>query len=295
MPEVESLGMGEERKERVPASELLFQELGDVGGRLNDSVTRWSPMSVHSRWLVNSHPKSGTHLLRNIVLHFARGAVHQAILFFDTYRGVVQTTSAPEIYIGHVPRATFTSVPESREFGTVLLIRHPCAIALALARAFYDVNTTRADHLQMRREFSFEEIVGKVICGYECAGFRSSPLATSLAEFTLEWLGETAFTVKFEEIVARLKGPDYRLVAYLAPLLEGMFRTVPDDAAQRIRAGAAPEISHTYSRTGDGALARLRPADVLALVPTAESRRLREIAAVLGYGGTKSGDLGAAR
>lgn len=291
MPELNALGGGAERQELTPSSELLFQEPGDVNRQLHDSITRWSPMALHFRWLVNSHPKSGTHLLRNILLHFARGAVHRAIVFFDTYNLALQTTSAPAIYIGHVPRVTFTANAESQGLGTVLLIRHPCAIALALARAFYDVNTTRADYVQMREECSFEEIVRKVICGYECAGFRSSPLATSLAEFTLEWLGETAFVVKFEELVVRLEGPDYRLVAYLAPLLEGMFHTVPIDAAERIRAGATPAISHTYSRTRETALVKIRPADVHSLIPAAESRRLREITAALGYGTAVGGKL----
>ena len=263
--------------------ELLFRKSDSVGLAFKESLGRFRPIALHGRWLINSHPKSGTHLVRNILGHFNWHAFYRPILFFDTFEPVLRGATS-QFYAGHIPYAMFAVFDQIEDFNSVLLIRHPYAIALALARAFYDINTTRADHLQMREEFSFSEIVKRVICGYDCAGIRSSPLAKSLSEFTCEWLGQTPFTVKFEEIVARLKGPDYRLVAYLAPLLEGMYGAVPDDAAQRIRAGAAPAISVTFSRTRDAAAVRARPADVPSLVPATEARRLREIAVMLGYG-----------
>ncbi len=267
----------------IPRSGLLFRDSNEVDRDLSRSLTRWDKIAVRGSWLANSHPKSGTYLLRNILMHFNSAAVHQEMLFYDTFADGVAGEPLAKIYSGHVPYQHFATSPASARLRTILLVRHPLAIAPALARAFYDVNTTRPDHLHLREHDTFEQIVVKVIGGYECAGLRFAPLATSLAEFAVDWLGNVDFLLRFEEITERLGSNDQALVAYFAPLLTAIFGEIPADAAARIRAGAAAGISATFSRTQ--AWARRDPAfdEIYSLLPSMLAADLQEIARRLGY------------
>jgi hypothetical protein len=263
---------------------LLFHTRSIVRAALQQSLTHWNKLPVRGRWLVNSHPKAGTFLPRNILMHFNSGALHQHILFYDTFYDVLRSNFEPCIYTGHVP---YSLLRQSRDsvgpLQSILLIRHPCAVALALARAFYDRNTTRPDHIHLREHESFAGIVVKIVTGYELADVTSGPLAASLADFSADWLGSTHFTIRFEDLTKHLAGPDDALVAFLAPVIEAMFSAVPDDAAARIRAGADAAISATYSRTATWASRNWSPDDVYGLLPRADAERLRGIAAQLGY------------
>jgi hypothetical protein len=260
---------------------LLFHDTKTVHEALGASLRKHSRIPVRGRWFVNSHPKSGTHLLRNILLHFNTPEVYRDLVFEQSLKAALDRAEADQIYMGHVAQAVFAKEP-SRPTRTVVLLRHPCAIALALARAFYDVNTTRPDHLYMREHENFEWIVEKVVRGYKCEGVTSGPLAASLKEFALDWLPKVDFVLRFEELRARLKSSDEDLLAYLRPVLEAMFDTVPEDAIQRIRAGGSETISATYSRTAS-AYDALRPDDVYRLLLTPHARQLRAIAGQLGY------------
>ena len=262
----------------------VFQDPRSVSRALGQSVLGWEKIGITGQWLVNSHPKSGTHLIRNILLHFNSTAVHQHILFFNTFESALGDTGAPRVLIGHVPHVTLSRAgPKAATLRHVLLLRHPCAIALALARAFYDSNSTRADHLYMREHDSFEEIVSKVVTGYECQGQRFGSLASSLTEFCLEWLSRTEFVLRFEDIAAKLRSDDADLLAYFGPMLNAMFEILPSDAAQRIRAGGSAAISATYSRAGESPYDVLQPGDVYHLLPASHARQLQNIAAELGY------------
>lgn len=263
--------------------ELLFRERTTVSAALRQSLTRWNKLPVRGRWLVNSHPKAGTFLPRNILMHCNSGALHQHILFYDTFRGALDNRE-PRIYTGHIPYAMLHAAADTvGPLQSVLLIRHPCAIALALARSYYDRNSQRADHVYLREHESFDGVVARIISGYECAGVTCGPLAVSLIEFSVEWRGNTRFTLRYEDLVERLAGPDAALLAYLAPLLGAMFARVPEDAVERIRAGADTTISATYSRTAEWASHPRSPRDVYELVTAADADRLRAIAAQLGY------------
>ena len=264
--------------------DLLFQDAKSVNTALEESLTHWDKIGVRGRWIVNSHPKSGTHLLKNILLHFSSAAVHQEMLFYDTFAPAFIGENNSQIYTAHLPYSMCsTAMGDAGNVQSILLLRHPCAIALALARAFYDVNTTRPDHLFLRERDSFEEIVRKVVCGYECAGLEFGPLAASLSEFCLEWQGKVRFTVKFEDIVAKLRGADDELLAYFQPILEAIFEAIPADAALRIRAGSSTAISATFSRTRESACDMWTADDIYTAVPAAASAELRDISRLLGY------------
>ena len=53
----------------IPAN-VLFQNFDPVNKALSLSLEHFGSIGVRGRWFINSHPKSGTHLLRNILLHF---------------------------------------------------------------------------------------------------------------------------------------------------------------------------------------------------------------------------------
>jgi hypothetical protein len=266
------------------APDLLFQEHRAIRRALLESIGRWEKVAVRGRWAVNSHAKSGTHLLRNLVLHFNSDLVHRQFLFYRNFSEILAANEGPRVYISHLPFFAL-SRGDTRigDLNVVLLLRDPGAIALALARAFYDVNTTRADHLYLREHATFEEIVEKVVSGYSCEGSQFAPLAQSLRHVAADWRDRARFVLRFEEITAKLNGDDGALLEYFRPVLEGMFETVPDDAALRIRAAASPNISVTYSRTKDSPYDNIAPQDVYRLVQSPAGALLREVASELGY------------
>lgn len=263
---------------------LLFAERHFTRQALGKSIGSWKKIAASGRWVINSHPKSGTHLVRNLVLHLNAEAVHQEILFFDKFPAALSAGKNPAIYVTHLPFSTLSRAKiDLSDVRFVLLLRNPAAIALALARAFYDVNTTRADHLFLREHASFEEIVTDVICGYSCQGLHFAPLVETLREVAVEWQEQANFVLRFEEITAGMEAGDDALVAYFAPMLNAMFEAVPADAAARIRAAASPAISATYSRTTVSPYDKFGPGDVYALVPREAGQSLRQLAMLLGY------------
>src|SRR5262249_33356783 len=158
---------------------------------------------------VDAHPKSGIHLLRNILMHFNRETVGQRLLFYDDFSETLRQQKASRIHWGHLPYSTFVSgVPGLGNVQTILLRRHPPPMAVALARAFFDVNSGRPDHLAMRETHSFEAIVAAVVNGYEAAGLSFSPLISSLGEFCLSWRDNARFVLRFEQLTALLKQDD---------------------------------------------------------------------------------------
>lgn len=276
------VALADERSlDAIPAN-LLFQNFDAVNKALSLSLEHFGSIGVRGRWFINSHPKSGTHLLRNILLHFNTPQIYKDILFYDTVEPALRQPEPDQIYMGHVPYATYADCPKGA-MRSVLLVRHPGAIALALARAFYDRNSMRPDHVYMREHDSFEEIVRKVVSGYECQGQEFGSLIASLTEFCLDWLPNVDFVLRFEDIEAKLRSDDRALVGYFEPLLGQMLEAMPPDTTPRIWAGAAGAISATYSRTAASVYDALRPNDVYTLLPAPVTDSLRRIGDKLGY------------
>lgn len=265
-------------------ADLLFNDAGSVRIALGRSLGNWNPLRAHGTWVVNSHPKSGTLLLRNILLHFNHQFSHPEILFFDTFAAVLKEESSPRLYTTHIPYEVFKEAQSNAvNLRSILLLRHPCAIALALARSFYDINTIRPDHIYMRRHHTFEEITAKIISGYTAEGLRFSPLVDSLREFAIDWLDQVDAIIRFEDIVSMQASDDARVVDLFRPILDAMFGFTPPDAAARIRAGASPAISDTFSRTKSWAHRGPLLDDVYKLVPQEARNELRDAARLLGY------------
>jgi len=286
-----SEGSGEAQVPGSPAHEnnqakdpagLLFQDMRTVDEALALSLEQFPGVGVSGLWFINSHPKSGTHLLRNILLHFNTPEIYKDILLYDTVQAALQEPKPDQIYMGHVSYAEYDESPKGA-MRSVLLLRHPGAIALALARAFYDRNSMRPDHLYMREHDSFEEIVRRVVSGYEYQELKFRSLASSLAQFSLDWIAEVDFVVRFEDIERHLRADDSTLTTWFGPILAEIFGTLPTDAAQRIRAGAGGGISATYSRTAMSARDEFQPENVYDLLPAVQAQRLRGIASALGY------------
>src|SRR5687767_5436166 len=82
--------------------DLLFKQHRLIRRALRDSIQRWEQVPVRGRWLANSHPKSGTHLVRNILLHFNNPAVHRQFLFPRNFAEGWHSGKTPGIHISHI-------------------------------------------------------------------------------------------------------------------------------------------------------------------------------------------------
>src|SRR6476646_3680768 len=82
----------------IPAN-VLFQNFDAVNKALSLSLEHFGSIGVRGRWFINSHPKSGTHLLRNILFHFNTQQVYKDILFYDTIEPALEERKTDQIYI----------------------------------------------------------------------------------------------------------------------------------------------------------------------------------------------------
>src|SRR5688572_6724556 len=82
---------------------LLFRGSASVNEALGHSIAGWEQIEPCGRWIINSHPKSGTHLLRNILLHFNHRSVNREILFFDTFTEALQRQAQAQFFNAHIP------------------------------------------------------------------------------------------------------------------------------------------------------------------------------------------------
>lgn len=242
----------------------MFLDADTVNAALAGSIARFATLDLPVSALVNSHPKSGTHLLRNILLHFFSARTHAPFLFHDNF-ATAAAAAGPRLFVGHVPWSV-AAAPDAPPLRKILLVRHPATMVLALARAFYDGNTTREDFIALRSSRTFEEIVACVLAGYAHQGQPcAAPVAESLRYFTLDWLEGADCVIRFEDIRTALAGSDDDVVRVFEPLFGTLGCPLPDDAAARIRAGSAGAISTTYSRHGRASFDDVTAEDVVRM------------------------------
>jgi len=252
---------------------------------LNKLNARFSQTPLREPVFLNSIPKSGTHLIRNIMRMFVpvEQQYHQAFIQHPILRQhqVAFSAAMPHLSWGHLLFSDDAAVV-LRDTRHLLLVRDPYDWVLARARFFLSDNFQGSlEHLK-GGAVSVEEVLNMMIFGIHQKAPTLSEIYTHNA---VSWLGTQVRLIHFEDLLAAVKDIEGAgAETFFTDLLGSCgIPELPSDWQERVRVGSDREQSGT-ARENLTAGATL---DVPDTLPETQ-RRLVEFAApglrgLLGY------------
>lgn len=202
-----------------------------------------TPLTKHV--FLNSVPKSGSHLMKNIIRMFVP-VDQQYNADFIQYPNLQQHVQAfqgePKLSWGHL---LFGEGPTVllKDVRHVLLVRDPYDWVLARARFFLSDNfQANLDHLKQGR-VEINDFLNMMILG---AHNRFPTLQEIYLNNAVAWLGTNARVVKYEDVVRHLKNIDTpKAKSFFEELLGFADISLPEDWKDRIAVGSDRKQSGT--------------------------------------------------
>lgn len=215
---------------------------------LNAEVRRYPQQRLQRTAFLNSVPKCGTHLLRNIVRMFVPVDQHydREFLQIPNFQQHLMALDPgrPQFSVGHVLYADLSAMA-LKHANHVILVRDPYDYVLARAR--FNLSD-QFDHPQLNRMkkggVSAEQMLNFVIWGVP-------GMAPALREVfifhAVAWMGTGAHVVRYEDIVGALSQLDTPASEAFFSELLGRFgiSSLPADWRERVRTGADRKHSAT--------------------------------------------------
>lgn len=213
---------------------------------LDEENARFAQSRLAKPVFLNSVPKSGSHLLRNIVRMFVpvdqqykAQFIQHAILddhvdAFDAKR--------PMLSWGHLLFSDASAI-ETSTANIIILVRDPYKWVLARTRFFLsDEYKGNVEHLK-EGALKVEDLLNLMIFGI----FRKTPSMAEIYNFNaVSWMGTGAKFVRYEDIIANLKALDSTgAETFFAQLLGHCGIELPSDWRERVRLGSDPGQSGT--------------------------------------------------
>ena len=195
---------------------------------------------------LNSIPKSGSHLLRNIIRMFVpvsqqyqRQFIQHAILAEHSH---VFRSSLPMLSWGHLAFADDSAVALTN-VRHLLLVRDPHSWVIARARFFVSEEFQGNLELLKAGKLTADELMNLMIFGV----YQKAP---SLAEIynhnAVGWLGTGVTVIRYEDIMNHLNNLDStEAETFFASTLGHCGISLPNDWRQRVRKGSDPAQSGT--------------------------------------------------
>ncbi|WP_422058898.1 hypothetical protein [Sphingopyxis sp.] len=195
---------------------------------------------------LNSVPKSGSHLLRNIVRMFVPPEQQYARDFIQ-WPTLQQHRAAfdpahPQLSWGHLFFADASAI-ETAPTHRILLYRDPYDWVIARARFFVSEQFSgNVDHLKSGA-LSVDELLTMMIFGLPG---KAPSLADIYKLNAVAWLGARVHAVKYEDLVHHLGDLDAAgAEGFFAGLLRACGIDLPSDWRERVRVGSDPRQSGT--------------------------------------------------
>jgi hypothetical protein len=214
---------------------------------LGPEIRRFAHAPLRQTAFLNSVPKCGTHLLRNIVRMFVAPEQHYDREFlqipnFEQHRAALDPRR-PQFSVGHLLFADI-SLMGLKHARQVILVRDPYDYVLARARFHL---SDQFDHPQLNHlkggAVTVEQMLNLMIFGIPGRG----PALREVFLFhAVAWMGTGAHIVRYEDIVAHLKALDApEAEAFFGDLLSRFGIDLPSDWRERVRIGADRKHSST--------------------------------------------------
>jgi len=227
---------------------------------LDSDTLRFAPEPLRAPLFLNSIPKSGSHLLRNILRMFVP-IEQQYRMQFIQWQNLKEHLAAFDksrslMSFGHL---FFTDISALELAGVrkILLYRDPYDWVIARARFILsDEFEGNLDHLK-QGGVSTDELLSLMIFGIRT----EAPSLTDMYELNVvAWLGsEGVYPVRFEDLRRHARDVESdEAKTYFAALLDACGITaLPRDWQERVRVGADPEQSGTARQNLTGVLVEL--------------------------------------
>lgn len=198
---------------------------------------------------LNSVPKAGTHLMRNILRmfvapdqHWRREYIQHAIL--RQYGAEAFSKAKPMISWGHMLFSDESAIA-LRDVRHIVLVRDPYDWVLARARFYLSDEFQGALNHIKGGAASPEDVIMMMILG---AHGRVPDLKDIFSMNAVAWMGSSAVIVRYEDIVDSLNDlGSKRAEAFFGKLLADCGLDLPADWRDRVEAGADRRESRTAS------------------------------------------------
>lgn len=213
---------------------------------LDEIGQRFERQGLKQSVFLNSVPKAGTHLIRNIMRmfvapeqHWRREYIQHALLSRSRDAFL---NSQPMISWGHMLFSDEAAVA-LRDTRHIVLVRDPYDWVLARARFYLsDEFQGNLEHIK-NGGAEVEDVIMMMILG---AHGRIPDLRDVFSMNAVAWMGSKAVVVRYEDIVANLKDlGSRRAEAFFGQLLADCGLDLPADWRERVEAGADPRESRT--------------------------------------------------
>lgn len=217
------------------------------GDNLNQLNGNYAQAPLKCPVFLNSVPKCGTHLMRNIVRMFVpvEQQYHQAFIQYPILRQhlAALSTASPRLSWGHLLFSDDSAIA-LRHVRHIVLIRDPYDWVLARARFFLsDTFKGSLEHLK-GGNVSVEQALNLMILGIHD---KAPTLQEIFLHNAVGWLGTKARFVRYEELVGNLRQLDSDAAGkYFQALLQDCgIDSLPDDWRERVRVGSDRNQSGT--------------------------------------------------
>lgn len=213
---------------------------------LNDENLRFEQAPLRQGVFLNSVPKSGSHLLRNILRMFVP-VDQQYHVQFVQWANLGEHLSAfdkakPQLSWGHLFFAD-DSAMELAGVRKILLVRDPYSWVIARARFF--LSEEFHGNVERLRDglLTVDQLLNLMIFGiYQ----KAPPMVDVFTHNAVAWLGTGVYLVRYEELVRSLKMLEERSGEfYFANLLDACGVDMPKDWRERVRIGSDRKQSGT--------------------------------------------------
>lgn len=250
---------------------------------LDERNRQFAQAPLRQSLFLNSVPKSGSHLLRNIVRMFVP-VEHQYQSDFIQYATLQKHLAAfdgppAKLSWGHLFFSDISAITTSQS-RKILLVRDPYSWVLSKAR-FMLSNEFRGElDILKRAPITPEDLINMVIFGIH----RTNPsLAETYTHNAVAWLGTGVYLVRYEDLVNALKDIDGTSgEAYFCALFDACGIDLPPDWKMRVAIGADPSRSGTSGENLTG-IARDLPRELGPLHRQLVDYAAPGLRALLGY------------
>jgi hypothetical protein len=222
---------------------------------LNERNSEFEQRPLAQPVFLNSVPKSGTHLMRNILRMFVpvEQQYHKAFIQYPNLRENQDAfaRARPFLSWGHLLYADDSAIA-LRHVRHLLLVRDPYDWVLARARFFLsDTFQGSMDHLK-GGNVDVEDMLNMMIFGIP---EKAPTLFEIFTHNAVSWLGTRARVLKFEDLHRHVKAlDDDAAELFFAGLLEQLgLGDLPADWRERVRIGSDREQSGTARENLAGA------------------------------------------
>jgi hypothetical protein len=212
---------------------------------LNEENLKFEQKPLERPLFLNSVPKCGSHLLRNIIRMFVPVEQQYNLQFIQhqILHDHLGAFADPRNFLswGHLMfnDATAVAVGNVRQ---ILLVRDPYDWVLARAR-FFISDEFEGFELLKEGTLSIEAILNMMILGIHD---KAPPLAALFTYNAVAWLGTGAYLVRYEDLVAAVKDLEGEAADhFFAGLLGACGIERPNDWRDRVRIGSDRKQSGT--------------------------------------------------